>query len=139
MKTEKYNITGMTCAACSSRIEKTIGKMPGVESVHVNLALEEATIHYDSEVVSDVEFQKKIRTLGFDVVQDNKEFMIQGMTCAACSTRVEKGLCKLDGISGANVNLALETATVEYNPAVISVSDMIAQIQKLGYGAMLKE
>ncbi len=134
-----YQITGMTCAACSSRIEKTIGKMPGVESVHVNLALEEATIHYDSEVVSDVEFQKKIRTLGFDVVQDKKEFMIQGMTCAACSTRVEKGLCKLDGISGANVNLALEIATVEYNPAVISVSDMIAQIQKLGYGAMLKE
>ncbi len=43
------------------------------------------------------------------------QFQITGMTCAACSTRVEKGLNKMDGVESANVNLALEKATVKYN------------------------
>jgi P-type Cu+ transporter len=45
---------------------------------------------------------------------------ITGMTCAACASRIEKGLNKLEGVSKAMVNLALETATVEYHPSVVS-------------------
>lgn len=70
-----------------------------------------------------------------------KETTIQiaGMTCAACANRIEKGLNKMPGVSKATVNLALENATVEYNPAEVSVSDIIGRIEKLGYGAHLKE
>ena len=46
------------------------------------------------------------------------------MTCAACSTRIEKGLNKMEGIMQANVNLALEKATVEYNPSVVSANEI---------------
>ena len=60
------------------------------------------------------------------------------MTCAACSTRIEKGLNKMDGVLEANVNLALEKATVEFNPSAISAKDLIQKVESLGYGAMVK-
>ena len=44
------------------------------------------------------------------------------MTCAACSNRIEKGLNKMPGVSNATVNLALEKATVEFNPSELSAT-----------------
>lgn len=59
---------------------------------------------------------------------------ITGMTCAACATRIEKGLNKIDGVKAA-VNLALETAHVEYDPSKVGTEDMIKKVEQLGYKA----
>ncbi|WP_084591250.1 heavy metal translocating P-type ATPase [Ureibacillus sinduriensis] len=64
---------------------------------------------------------------------------ITGMTCAACAARIEKGLHKMDGVTMANVNLALENATVEFDSSRVAVSDIISRVEKLGYGAQVKE
>ena len=64
---------------------------------------------------------------------------ISGMTCAACATRIERGLTKLNGVVKANVNLALEKATVAYNSAVLNPSEIIKKVETLGYGAQIKE
>ena len=53
------------------------------------------------------------------------------MTCAACSARIEKGLNKLDGVMKANVNLALEKATVEYNGAVLIQVKLLKKLRIL--------
>ncbi|CAI6079859.1 heavy metal translocating P-type ATPase [Cohnella sp. JJ-181] len=66
------------------------------------------------------------------------DFAIEGMTCAACATRIEKGLGKLPGVSAASVNLALETARVEYEPGAVSVADMQNKVGQLGYKATPK-
>lgn len=139
VKETSLQITGMTCAACATRIEKGLKKMDGVEQANVNLALEKSTIKYDPEKLTNQDLEKKIQDLGYGVAKENKEFAITGMTCAACATRIEKGLNKLEGVSFANVNLALENATIEYNPSQINVSDIIARVEKLGYGAINKE
>ncbi|HWL26805.1 MAG TPA: heavy metal translocating P-type ATPase [Ureibacillus sp.] len=138
VKETSMQITGMTCAACATRIEKGLKKMEGVEEASVNLALEKSVIKYDPEKVSSQDFEKKIQDLGYDVVKEKKEFAITGMTCAACATRIEKGLNKIDGVSRANVNLALENATVEYDPSQVSPTDIIQRVEKLGYGAIIK-
>jgi Cu+-exporting ATPase len=49
---------------------------------------------------------------------------ISGMTCAACASRIEKGLGKLSGVTNAVVNFAMKTARVEYSTGEISISDM---------------
>ena len=59
---------------------------------------------------------------------------ITGMTCAACANRIEKGLNKLEGVTEANVNFAMERATVTYDPKKINFAQMEQSIQKLGYG-----
>lgn len=137
-KEANLQITGMTCAACATRIEKGLNKMDGVEHATVNLALEKSSIKYDPTKLSEADFEKKIEALGYGVVKQKAELDITGMTCAACATRIEKGLNKLSGISSANVNLALEKAMIEFNPSEVSIADIITKVEKVGYGAHQK-
>ncbi|MFE3889292.1 heavy metal translocating P-type ATPase [Priestia sp. YIM B13446] len=137
-KEATLQITGMTCAACSNRIEKGLKKIEGVKEANVNLALERSTIIFDPSKTSPQAFEEKIEKLGYGVVSEKAEFAITGMTCAACSTRIEKGLNKLEGVTKASVNLALETASVEYSPSQIAPQDITKRVEKLGYGAKLK-
>ncbi len=58
---------------------------------------------------------------------------ISGMTCAACANRIEKGLGRLEGVTAANVNYAMERATVTYDPAAVNIEDMLGKIEKLGF------
>ncbi|WP_249685419.1 cation transporter, partial [Bacillus velezensis] len=97
IKEANLQITGMTCAACATRIEKGLNKMDGVEQATVNLALEKSSIKYDSKKLTEEDFEKKIEALGYGVVKQKTELDITGKTCAACATRIEKGLNKLRG------------------------------------------
>lgn len=130
----KLDITGMTCAACSTRIEKVLNKMDGVVA-NVNLAMESASILYETNSVSSEDIINKIENLGYGVRFDKVELDVIGMTCAACSTRIEKSLTKINGISEATVNLATETAAIKYNNKEVSIDEIIERIQKLGYDA----
>ncbi|WP_461180293.1 heavy metal translocating P-type ATPase [Virgibacillus kimchii] len=127
-------VTGMTCAACSSRVEKVLNKMDGVDA-QVNLTTEKAVVNYDPDAVSVEDIASKIEKLGYGVLTEETEFDIQGMTCAACSSRIEKVLNKQAGVKEASVNLATESAVVEYNPNTLEISDIIGRIKKLGYTA----
>ncbi|TWE05128.1 Cu+-exporting ATPase [Neobacillus bataviensis] len=139
VKETNFQISGMTCAACAVRIEKGLKRLEGVEEANVNLALERSNVKYNPEKINIEEIEKKIKDLGYDVVNEKTEFDITGMTCAACATRIEKGLTKLNGVVKANVNLVLEKATVEYNSAVLNPSGIIKKVEALGYGAQIKE
>ncbi|HIW38853.1 MAG TPA: heavy metal translocating P-type ATPase, partial [Candidatus Jeotgalicoccus stercoravium] len=108
------NITGMTCAACSNRIEKVLNKMDEVDAT-VNLTTEKASIQYDKDKVDPEDITKKINDLGYGVRYEQTELDITGMTCAACSSRIEKVLNKTSGVEHATVNLTTENAMIEYN------------------------
>jgi Cu+-exporting ATPase len=58
---------------------------------------------------------------------------IGGMTCAACSARVEKAIRKLEGVESASVNLATEKASVVYDPRVLRLSAIREAVEKAGY------
>jgi len=60
-------------------------------------------------------------------------FTIGGMSCASCSARIEKEICKLDGVTIANVNFASEKATVVYDTRVLKTSVIRETITKLGF------
>jgi P-type Cu+ transporter len=68
--------------------------------------------------------------------QEVVEFSISGMTCAACSGRIERQLNKLAGVE-AVVNLAAEKAHIRYAPNMIDAAKLIATIEKTGFGATL--
>ncbi|KAF0209387.1 MAG: hypothetical protein FD171_112 [Actinobacteria bacterium] len=61
-----------------------------------------------------------------------------GMTCSSCSMVIEKTLGKMPGVSSATVNLAAETGTVVFDPAVLGVDDLIGAVKNAGYDAILK-
>jgi len=59
---------------------------------------------------------------------------ITGMTCANCVATVERNLKKANGVLAANVNLASERAAVVFDPALVSVNDLVERVEKAGYG-----
>ncbi len=61
---------------------------------------------------------------------------IEGMTCASCAMRVEKGLKKVPGVREANVNLATELATIMYEPTQTNLEQMVQKVETVGYKAM---
>lgn len=132
------HITGMTCAACSTRVEKGLSRMEGVQQANVNLAIEQATVSYDPKTINVNALRDKVEALGYGTVSESVDLNITGMTCAACSARIEKGLSRLPGVSQANVNLALETGHIEYATGALKPSDITAKIKQMGYGAELQ-
>jgi P-type Cu+ transporter len=64
---------------------------------------------------------------------------ITGMTCANCVATVERNLKKLDGVQGAVVNLSSERATVDFEPAKLRLGDVIARVNRAGYGVATGE
>ncbi|HBE9803912.1 MULTISPECIES: heavy metal translocating P-type ATPase [Bacillota] len=64
-------------------------------------------------------------------------FDITGMTCSACSARIEKNVSKLDGMKTVSVNLLKNSMTVEYDDQMLTVADIVGRVEKTGYGAFL--
>src|SRR6266481_1747385 len=60
---------------------------------------------------------------------------LEGMTCASCAMRIEKGLKKVPGIKDASVNLATEQATVTCDPAQTNLEQMVQKVEAVGYKA----
>lgn len=140
---ETLSIGGMTCAACAARIEKGLGRLEGMESASVNLALERATVEYDDTRLNREKIEETIRDLGYTVLPGQEQkavtLRVTGMTCAACAARIEKKLSAAKGVQKAAVNLATEKARVEYDADAISPAEMIRIIKDLGYGAEVDE
>jgi Cu+-exporting ATPase len=67
----------------------------------------------------------------------NLSFPVTGMTCAACQARVQRALEQAPGVQRASVNLLLNTATVEYDPAVTSGEHLVEVVRSTGYEADL--
>lgn len=132
-----FGITGMTCTACANRIEKNLNKLPDVVAT-VNPTTEKATVDYDPNSTSLETITETVQNTGYGVITETTELDVLGMTCAACSTRVEKILNRTDGVSQANVNLTTEQANIAYNPEVTTPEALIARIQNIGYDAQLK-
>src|SRR5919112_6778624 len=149
-----FPVSGMTCASCVNRVEKAIAKVPGVERAAVNLATERATVNYDPGQTTAADIAAAVERAGYGVADLPAEpvvatepasvapvngdgpndapmpeaaeavLPIEGMTCASCVRRVEKGLAKVPGVTAANVNLTTERATVAYDPAVADLATL---------------
>ena len=66
MTKEKFDIYGMSCSACSSRIQSGICKMNGVDKAEVNLLSNTMNVEYDESVLSDISIMDEVRALGYD-------------------------------------------------------------------------
>jgi Cu+-exporting ATPase len=128
-------VRGMTCAACSARLEKALGRVPGVESALVNLPGESAEVKFDPGKVQPADLVTAIGGAGFSVPAETFDLSIGGMTCAACSTRLEKVLSRLPGVSKAEVNLATERARVEAPAGLVKEADLMSAVEGAGFKA----
>ncbi len=141
-------VKGMHCAACSNRIERVLSQTPGVARATVNLAGESLDLEWSPAAVSLAELRKRVQDLGFDAdlpeeadlptVGDGSrrlDLAIQGMHCAACSSRIERITRAMPGVRQAEVNLAMESGTFVFDPATTSAEDIRRAIRDAGFGS----
>ena len=139
MKTKILPIEGMTCAACSTAVERAVRKLPGITEANVNLTAENLHLSYDESQVSLDNVVRAVDDAGYKAVipSQHAQLDIQGMTCASCSATVERVVGKLPGVQNANVNLSAETLTLDYDPAEISLQQVVGAVADAGYQAIL--
>jgi Cu+-exporting ATPase len=126
-------IAGMTCASCVSRIEKALNDVPGVAQANVNLATERANVILADQEVGTDDLVKAVRDTGYDVPTETITLPIGGMTCSACTAKVESALSNVDGVVNASVNLATERATVVFVPGVTGITELKQAVNATGY------
>ena len=130
-------IEGMTCGACATRLEKALRRAPGIREANVNFALERAAVDFTAAEINLPEIAEVVARAGFQVGQETYSFPVEGMTCSACATRVEKALRRQSGVSEANVNVALERADVTVLAGGASLEELAAAVERAGYIARI--
>ncbi len=131
LKKLNIEVQGMTCEACSARIEKVLSKMPQVSEVNVNSVTGLATVTLNNE--EDLKaIPEKIEKVGYEVPTETVKLDIQGMSCEACSARIEKMLNRLP-IEEAVVNSISNSGTVRFKNGIVTEEEIVNQIEKAGY------
>ncbi len=132
------SIEGMTCASCVGRVEKALAGLDGVSEVAVNLASETARLSLDDPSrLTDA--TQTLASLGYPARTSKVTLNIASMSCASCVGRVDKALADVPGVLSVSVNLAAETATVEYLEGAVSSGDLKAASAAIGYPAEIAE
>ncbi len=132
-------VTGMTCASCVRRVERTLSKKEGVAEASVNFAAEKASVTYEPAATNPDDLIRAITEAGYGADVRETTFGVTGMTCASCVGRVERALKKVPGVLEASVNLANERATVEYLAGEVEPRDLEKAIEGAGYGVVREE
>ncbi len=89
-----------------------------------------------SEIKRPIEENSEVSQTKSDFNPESRtELALEGMTCASCAMRIEKGLKKVPGVIDANVNLATEKASVVYDPTQTNLEQMVKKVEAVGYRA----
>jgi Cu+-exporting ATPase len=127
------SIEGMTCASCVRRVERAVAKVPGIQSVSVNLANERATVVLDPKLATLQTVRQAVEAAGYGIPREEIVLSIEGMTCASCVRRVERAIAKVPGVEAISVNLATEKATVAIVPGAVERDDLRRAVEGAGY------
>ncbi len=140
METEKIQtkrtaikIGGMHCAGCVNSIQKYVSDLNGVKKCEVNLASEKAILEFDPSSVDLPTIEKAIQEAGYRVVYEKLTIKIGGITDSSDADSLEKKIKELEGVRYSSVNYGNGQVIVEYNQALLSLSDIRKIIDKSGY------
>ena len=132
-ETLEIPVEGMSCAACSARLEKRLGALDGVLRANVNLALARAQVEFVPAQVTPADITKRVEKTGFRVPHSHVEFTIEGVASAADAAGLEEQLSVLDGVVSAGVDLSKAQGRVEFQPAIAHVDEILNYVARAGY------
>ncbi|KAF3925290.1 hypothetical protein ABW20_dc0107218 [Dactylellina cionopaga] len=155
-------VEGMTCGTCSGSIESGFRDVVGVRSCSVSVILNRAVVIHDSALVPVENVLEMIEERGFDatlvssvepkikkesstgglrdvyaVVLTTTTVSVEGMTCGACTSAVEKAFAGMEGIVSVDVSLMMNRAVVVHEASRVSVPTIIDAIEDRGFDAEL--
>ena len=128
-------ITGMTCAACAARIEKSLNRTDGVRKASVNLATSRARIEYDPAATGIKQLAATVKDVGYGTTgMSRAEFTVDDSARPSGSSQpLEKHLSSVRGVADASFNLASMRVTVEYLTGATDATEIRKAIEHFGY------
>jgi len=126
-------IGGMHCAGCVNSIQNFVLGLDGIKKCEVNLASEKAVLEFDPKSVDVQKIEKAIEEAGYKVVYEKLTLKIGGITDSSDADNLERRIKTLNGVREASVNYGNSQVLVEYNSALLSLSDIRQFINKSGY------
>ncbi|KAK5047764.1 hypothetical protein LTR84_006429 [Exophiala bonariae] len=155
-------VEGMTCGACTSAIESGFKEVAGVKSFSISLLAGRAVIQHDASIIDADALAEIIEDRGFDAtVLESKiqntlrpnlaigtdseptsatwttTVAIEGMTCGACTSSVEKGFKDVQGLVRFNISLLAERAVISHTPSILSAEKIAEIIEDSGFDAKI--
>ncbi len=128
------SLQGMSCGACSARVDLKLSSIDSLSDVAVNLAAQTARFSLsDGDALANV--GKTLSEMGYAARMATVTLNIADMSCASCTGRVERGLRHILGVSEANVNLASNTAQITYFEGVTDPLALAQAVTAMGYPA----
>ncbi len=134
-ETLEIPVEGMSCAACSARLEKRLGALDGVLRANVNLTLARAQVEFISAQVTPADITKRVEKTGFRVPHSHVEFTIEGVEDEEDAGRLEERLGGLDGVISAGVDFARGSGRVVFEPAIVRADEIFDYLAKAEYSA----
>ncbi|RMD44732.1 hypothetical protein DV735_g416, partial [Chaetothyriales sp. CBS 134920] len=155
------NVTGMTCGACTSSIESGFKDVPGVKSVSVSLMTNRLVIQHDPSLLTPEAAAEIVEDRGFDaeikeskplrstaaLAETSKEqgqsglvtttISIDGMTCGACTSAIERAFKGVDGLVRFNISLLAGRAVIVHDPAKLSANSIVSTVEDSGFDAAI--
>ncbi|MGE0566662.1 MAG: heavy metal translocating P-type ATPase [Bacteroidia bacterium] len=132
-------LVGMDSEHCAMLIDGGLSKLEGISKHRVDFNNNKAVIEFNSKKPEFSYIVKTVRDLGYDVESIKKTFPITGMTCASCAVSTESILKSLDGVISVASNFANASATVEFIPDLVTLSQMKIALQSIGYDMIIDE
>ena len=129
----ELKIDKISCQGCVNFLEKNLSQMDGISGVTANLAQSSLHVQYDSELVNLEQIRRKLGDFNYPVVTRNTELKVDGMHCASCVARIEKGLKDLPGVVDVHVNLADQHVRLEYIQDAVERDQIVRRIRDVGY------
>ena len=151
-----FDVDGMTCASCQANVQRVVSRLPGVDSVNVNLLANRMEVSYDPSAVDAEKIEAAISKAGYEATADEEAaapepvsetiqqteaglsklgFDVDGMTCASCQANVQRVVSRLPGVDSVNVNLLANRMEVSYDPSAADAEKIEAAVSKAGYEA----
>ena len=139
----RYQIEGMDCASCATKIDTAVRRVEGVEDVSVSVTSGSMKVSYLGD--RDAEIIKKVQSLGYKVSRDapqtnnvtEKRFQIEGMDCGSCAGKVETAMRRIKGVEAVSVSVTNGSMTI--STAANLDAEIMKKVQSLGYKIALAD
>lgn len=128
-----YQVDGVVCTACETKLTKVLGSIDGVKAPAVCSVSNTAKLAYDPKKVKEAKLVAAIEKAGYRVKSETIQVSVEGMTCGGCSSKVSTAVAALKGVKEQKVCHESKTAVVTFDPKTVSRDKVLAAIDQTGF------
>jgi copper ion binding protein len=131
--TSAYQVSGMSCEACETKLTQALGKVSGVGESTACAQTGLTKVSYNPATVQKDQLLAAIKDAGFKVEGEVVELKVSGLDCSGCTGAVSSALTAVDGVKAQKVCAESKVATVTFDPTKTCRETIVAAIDKTGF------